>query len=285
MHTPRLALAMAAIVLCAAAPAPAQQALAADSTSRGYFASWFARVTKTQAEQPHWITPLATVTPRLEEEFRYDMDRLMDANGSTAENYGGGKGLELIPAERVEVLVNLPPYVVHQTAAAPPGFGDFSFTLKYRLAAANEANGNYILTVFFGATLPTGSRSIGSRAAVITPTIAYGKGFGKFDAQGTIGASLPASDTALMGRAVLWNNAFQYQIVHKLWPELEVNATFFQGGPNDGRRQAFLTPGIVIGKIHLAGRLGLTFGGGFQIAATRFHLTNHNAILSVRFPF
>ena len=33
----------------------------------GYFSSWFARVDKTQAEQPHWITPIATTTPRLEE--------------------------------------------------------------------------------------------------------------------------------------------------------------------------------------------------------------------------
>src|SRR2546421_6195146 len=39
----------------------------------GYFADWFNRVDKTQAEQPHWATPLATTTPRLEEEFRYDI--------------------------------------------------------------------------------------------------------------------------------------------------------------------------------------------------------------------
>ena len=38
----------------------------------GYFADWFQRVDKTQAEQPHWIAPIATTTPRLEEEFRYD---------------------------------------------------------------------------------------------------------------------------------------------------------------------------------------------------------------------
>jgi len=38
----------------------------------GYFSDWFQRVDKTQAEQPHWITPLATTTPRLEEELRYD---------------------------------------------------------------------------------------------------------------------------------------------------------------------------------------------------------------------
>jgi hypothetical protein len=37
-----------------------------------YFADWFPRVTRIQSEQPHWVTPLVAVTPRLEEEFRYD---------------------------------------------------------------------------------------------------------------------------------------------------------------------------------------------------------------------
>jgi hypothetical protein len=33
-----------------------------------YFSNWFQRVDKTQSEQPNWITPIATTTPRLEEE-------------------------------------------------------------------------------------------------------------------------------------------------------------------------------------------------------------------------
>ena len=36
------------------------------SAQDGYFANWFARVDKTKNEQPHWVTPLATTTPRLE---------------------------------------------------------------------------------------------------------------------------------------------------------------------------------------------------------------------------
>ncbi len=46
---------------------------AAPTTNIGnYFAHWFDRVNEAQASQPHWITPLVTVTPRLEEEVRYD---------------------------------------------------------------------------------------------------------------------------------------------------------------------------------------------------------------------
>src|SRR5690348_15614138 len=123
----RVPVAIACAALWVALPAFGQQAPAIDApgAAAGYFHSWFQRVSRTQAGQPHWITPLATVTPRLEEEFRYDIDWLTAANGSTSENYGGGKGLELIPAERVEILLNLPPYVVHDAAPPPPSFGDF----------------------------------------------------------------------------------------------------------------------------------------------------------------
>ena len=50
------------------------------------------------------------------------------------------------------------------------------------------------------------------------------------------------------------------------------------------RRRKTATPGLVIGQLHLWKRVGLTIGGGYQIATTHFHTTNHNAILSIRFP-
>ena len=250
-----------------------------------YFPGWFSRVDHTQAEQPHWITPLATTTPRLEEEFRYDVFWQTNAQGVTAENYGGSKGLELIPAEKLELILSPPPYIVHNNPAIRDGFGDFSFLGKYRLLSSNEEHGNYILTAFFGMTLPTGSHTNGARHATITPTIAYGKGFGPFDAQGTFSIGLPTSDTNLLGRTYNWNNAFQYHVFRKLWPEVELNSTVFQEGKNDGKKQNFVTPGLVLGRFHLANRLGLSVGGGYQIATTRFHLTNHNAILTIRFPF
>ena len=67
----------------------------------GYLANWFARVDKTKDEQPHWVTPLATTTPRLEEEYRYDQLWQTNSKGITTDNYDGGKGLELIPFEKV----------------------------------------------------------------------------------------------------------------------------------------------------------------------------------------
>src|SRR5919109_515960 len=83
----------------------------------GYFGDWFAGVDKTKNEQPHWVTPIATTTPRLEEEYRYDQLWQMNARGITTDNYDGGKGLELIPFEKVELIFNAPPYVAHNDPA------------------------------------------------------------------------------------------------------------------------------------------------------------------------
>jgi hypothetical protein len=251
----------------------------------GYFANWFSRVDKTKDEQPHWITPLATTTPRLEEEYRYDQLWQVNAKGVTTDNYDGGKGLELMPAEKVEVIFNLPPYLVHNNPTVRNGFGDIAFLLKYRMLSANEGHGNYILTAFLGWSLPTGDHKNGALDAVVTPTIAYGKGIRDFDVQGTFGVGLPTADTKLIGRTIAWNNTFQYRVLRKLWPEVELNSTFFQAGPNDGQKQNFVTPGLVIGRLRLAGRVGSAIGGGYQIATTHFHTSNHNAILSIRFPF
>jgi hypothetical protein len=251
----------------------------------GYLADWFARVDKTQAEQPHWITPLATTTPRLEEEFRYDQLWQVNNEGVTTNNFDGGKGLELIPFEKVEVIFNVPPYLEHNSPTTHDGFGDLAFLVKYRLLSSNEEHGNYILTAFLGWSLPSGQYKNGALHAIITPTIAYGKGFHHIDAQGTFGIGLPVADKDLIGRTYLWNNAFQYHCFKKFWPEVELNTTFFQDGPHDGMKQNFVTPGLVIGRLHLTHRLGLTLGGGFQIATTQFHTTNHNGIFTIRLPF
>jgi hypothetical protein len=273
----RLGLLLAGVVFCLSS--------ALTFAQDGYLASWFARVDKTKNEQPHWVTPVATTTPRLEEEYRYDQFWQTNAKGITTNNYDGGKGVELIPFEKVEVIFNLPPYLVHNDPKVRDGFGDVAFLVKYRLLSENEEHGNYILTAFLGWSLPTGDHNNGALHAVITPTIAYGKGLGNFDLQGTFGIGLPTGDTNLTGRTYTWNNAFQYRVFRKIWPEVELNSTFFQDGRNDGQKQVFVTPGLLMGRFRLWGRVGFTAGGGFQIATSHFHTTNHNGILTIRFPF
>lgn len=250
-----------------------------------FIEQWQDRVQQTQAEQPHWITPLVTVTPRLEQEFRFDVLRQLTPSGELL-NLGAGKGLELIPSRNIEIIIAAPPaYLIHNNPAIKDGFADESFLLKYRLASGNEEHGKYILTFFLGGSIPTGSYRNGSVAAVVTPTIAAGKGFGRFSVQSTLGVGLPVDSVSRLGHAVAWNTAFQYHARRFLWPELEVNSTFNEGGTNDGKKQTFLTPGLVVGRIPLRNRLGLTLGAGIQIAATHFHTFDHNLIFTARLPF
>jgi hypothetical protein len=68
-----------------------------------FVANWFDRVSQTQRQQPQWMTPVATTTPRLDQEIHFDTDILRQSNGFTTDNYGGSKGFELIPAEHLQV--------------------------------------------------------------------------------------------------------------------------------------------------------------------------------------
>jgi len=56
-----------------------------------FFADWFAVASATQAAQPHWMTPLVTVTPRLEQEFRANFFGQTQGNGTPIDNFGGAK--------------------------------------------------------------------------------------------------------------------------------------------------------------------------------------------------
>jgi len=57
----------------------------------------------------------------------------------------------------------------------------------------------------------------------------------------------------------------------KVWPELDVKSTFWNGGEDAGLKQTFLTPGLIFGRIKLHGHLLMAVGAGFQIAATHYH--------------
>src|SRR5438046_611306 len=67
------------------------------ATGNSFVARYQARVSATQAEQPHWVTPLVTVTPRLEQEIRSDFVRQTNTKLENTWNFGNSKGLEIIP--------------------------------------------------------------------------------------------------------------------------------------------------------------------------------------------
>ncbi|HEV2319996.1 MAG TPA: hypothetical protein VGV18_09610 [Verrucomicrobiae bacterium] len=253
-----------------------------------YFANWFPRVSQIQAEQPHWITPLVTVTPRLEEEYRYDQSwQTLNSRGyPQVDNYGATKGLELIPFDPVEVIIGVPGY---ETENHPHkwGWADETFLVKNRILSGNEENGNYILTAFFGLSVPSGSDDFSSHHYDFMPTIAGGKGWGNFDFQTTLGFSI--SDNGFVktgaGNSLVWNSALQYRVKELFWPEVEFTYAWWPTGLHQGLNQLLITPGVVIGRISIAGRVGVTLGLGCQFPVTDEATIHRNVILSGRIPF
>jgi hypothetical protein len=206
------------------------------------------------------------------------------SGGTVTSNYGASRGLEIIPTTRLEVGLFPPAYFVHQSKTAD-GFGDFAWQVKFRAFSATEGKGDYFVGFFLGGSFPTGTPPNGLGHTVLTPTFAAAKGLRSWDIQTTIGANLPTTGANVLGRMIVFNTAVNYKIKGKIWPMLEQNSIFWSGGTLDGKKEVFLTPGIVLGSFPLAERLHLTIGGGVQIAVTQFHQYNHRWIASVRFPF
>ncbi len=246
---------------------------------------WLDAVNRTQDEQPHWISPLILNTPRLEQKLRADFSRQILPGHATTWSYGNGKGLDLIPYKNIALILDAPPYLQHSAPNTHDGLGDVSFLIKYRILAANEEHGNYILSAYLGGSVPTGTYANGSNSAQILPTLAGGKGWGNFSLQSTLGGTLPVDSTRVVGRSIVWNASAQLHILQYLWPELGSNNTYYLGGINDGKSLNFVTPGLILGRIPLRHRMGLSLGAGMQIAVSHAPQYNHALILSGRLPF
>jgi hypothetical protein len=284
-------------VFTAIATTSSRVAAQSDASSDPFVAfvdSWTATVQAAQASQPSWITPLATTTPRLEQEFRFDQDfeTLIKGKGAI-DVYGGGKGLEIIPTEHTEVIITIPPYQVRTGTEPSSGLNDWpGILLKYRIISANAKSGDYIVSVFAQYGLPTGALVLTSHNDVFTPTLAVGKGLGDFDIQATIGEAIPVHDNSGAGRSIPTNITAQYHISPLLWPEIEINRTDWIGGQRGARTQTYITPGLIIGRIVLNKRSKLIIGAGYQTAVSRVYgpgpitpTFNHNWLISERVTF
>ncbi len=252
---------------------------------------YFRMVEATQAGQPHWISPLVTTTPRLNERFRFDVSGQSRPSDVEQTNFGSGKGVELIVADRVAVTFGIPGYLVRETPrGTQSGWTDEAFLVKCRFASANEEHGNYVVSGFFGVSVPTGSDFATAGTPVYTPTLAFGKGWGTrkagFDVQSTVAVSIPGGDQGRIGVPVVWNTALQGHVGSEfLWPEFEVNLTHWTDGPSDGKWQAVGTAGLVLGRFPLAGRLHVDVGAGYQFAMSAYRTYDHAWVATFRMPF
>lgn len=264
-----------------------------------YFAAWFDRVEAAQASQPHWMTPITTVTPRLEQEYRYDQSQQFLENGAEINNFGSGKGLELIPTTTNEILINVPNFEqrLQEGSKLKPatGFADGNFvTIKQRLLSANEENGNYILSAFLGFQAPTGIPAFTNKPAwIVTPTIAGGYGWHDFDVQGTVGYTLPTNEQNHIGTSIVTSATLQYHFAEYFWPEFALNDTQWTSGVRAGRNQLLAGPGIMFGRFQIYNRVKFNLGIAYQVAAVPDHaitnpltpLYNHAWLLSMRMTF
>jgi hypothetical protein len=257
--------------------------------AQNFMTQWEERASQTQARQPAWPPPLITTYVGLIQVARTDFIRQTASNLSETWNLDGGKGLNLIPVANTEVDINLPGYFEHSTPATANGAGDMSFVLKYRFLSGGTERGNYAMSAFLSSTIPTGSYKNGSTDASVSPNIGIGKGFGPFDVQSTLGASLPTADTLKLGRSIAWNTALQAHVARYFWPEVEFNSTYFKGGPNDGKAQVFATPGLLVARKirprEVRSRLAVCMGAGEQIATSSFHTYNHEVAVTTRLLF
>lgn len=237
--------------------------------TQDFFERWRDISKAAKASQPDWMTPLATVTPRLEQEFRSDQFFEQMGNGSHLNVYGGGKGFEFIPTTMNEVLINLPPYEERTHLKQASGWGDWpALTVKQRLISANKQDGDYIVTAFLGVQAPTGDAPFSNDAWVVTPTLAAGKGWGDFDIQATVGVPIPLEHESEIGTSIVTNVAFQYHLGTYFWPEFEINHTHWADGARSGKDQVFLTPGLILGRFKVCDNSNLIIGAGYQFAVT-----------------
>jgi len=118
-------------------------------------------VTATQSAQPHWVTPLVTVTPRLEQEFRTDFVRQTNAKREDTWNLGNSKGLRSFRSAASSCCSTR-----HRSSITIPEPKTASATCRstasYAFLSRNEEHGNYILTAYLAATVPTGKNGNGS---------------------------------------------------------------------------------------------------------------------------
>jgi hypothetical protein len=264
------------------------QCIPSASAQSGFFSTWERRVNKTVAEQPAWPVPVATPPSGLVQLARFDAVRQITSTHTETWIYGNSKGFDFIPWYKTEVDITLPSYIEHNSSARD-GAGDWLVLAKYRFLAAGPKHGDYSFSASLNGTVPTGSYKNGASDGSVAPALYGGKGFGRFDAQSSISMTLPTGHTARAGRPIVWNTVAQYMATRLIWPEIEFNSIFYRGGPNDGRTQAFITPGMMISKFKFSreanNRMAFIFGGGMQIATSEFHSYNHAIIATGRISF
>ncbi len=235
-----------------------------------YFDTWDQRAAWARATQPDWSSPVVTTTAIMEQRVRFDTQFQHSGNDTDTSDLDGGKGVDLIVGDTQEIQIALPPYYIRTAEVqknALTGFNDWNFfRFKQRLISSPSDEGDYIVSAWLQVGAPVGIEKLTTHAWTLSPTLGFGKGWGDFDIQGTVGGVLPTAYQAKIGNQIQTNVAFQYHILKYFWPQVEVNWTYYPDGPRAHLSQVYLTPGINVAHIAITRHTNFTVGLGYEVA-------------------
>ncbi|MGD0730657.1 MAG: hypothetical protein ABR956_05290 [Terracidiphilus sp.] len=240
------------------------------------------------ALQPAIVTPLVEADPRLIQYLRASFSNGYTAAGTQTTSYGNGRGAGVIAGNRFEFDYLPPSYTQHNSATEKDGFGDTSTVVKARIASGNAEHGNFDVAATVSHSFATGSNKNGALTDAWAPTLAGCYAFRQFNAQSSLGGTMPTGKIAAQGRTIAWNALAQAHLSRHVWLEVENNASFYFEGSHNGKMQNFITPAaflVVRRKQWEPAHAYVIFDSGMQIATSGFHTCNHNLISEMRILF
>jgi hypothetical protein len=266
-------------------------ALAASSCAASAQQSFYERLRTHNASmtemQPSWMGPLNQPDARLGQAVRVSVSNFSMAGTQTL-NYGGNHGVSMIVNRRFQLDFNPPSFFRNHSSTLKDGFGNASTQVKWRIASGNAQHGNFAVSaVLFHGFAPRAYQNA-LLTSIYVPSIAAGRGFGRFAVLSTLGACLPTGRIAEQGRVIEWNMTAQAHASSHVWFDLENNAAFFRAGPLGGKTQNFMTPAVfymIRRKEWKPEHASVVFDCGMQIATSAFHYYNHNLVTEMRILF
>lgn len=237
--------------------------------------------------QPTWMGPLIQSDARLGQGLKLAVG---NSNFPPVQPtiYGNNKGVSTIVDRRFQLDFNPPSYFRNHSSTHPDGFGNAANQVKWRIASGNADHGNFALTAILYHGFAARAYQNQLLSSYYIPSIAAGKGFGRFALLTTVGGFLPTAKIAQQGRCIDWNFTAQVHASEHIWFDVENNASFFHAGPDDGKMQNFMTPVAfytVRRKEWKPEHAAVVFDCGMQIATSSFHVYNHNLVSEMRILF
>jgi len=269
---------LALATACLAPTAPAQQ------SAYEQFRAHNAAMT---AVQPTWMSPLIQSDARLGQGMRLSVSNL-SFPGAHPILYGNNHGISVVANRRYQFDLAPPTFFRNHSSVYKDGFGNAGAQVKYRIVSGNAEHGNFALTAILYHGFGPRAYQNGFFSPIYVPSLAAGRGFGRFAVIGTLGGVLPTKNIYEQGRGIEWNMTAQVHASPNLWFDVENNALYLFAGPVDGKSQNFITPAAfyrVPRKNWAPMHTTLIVDGGMQIATSRFHYYNHNLITEIRVLF